>query len=639
MAVSDDEVVSNASHNTHFTDIVAARISRRGVLGGGVAMMAAGVLGGGVGQLLTSRRAGAQAAAVDGPEGGPLLGFAGIPTSTLDTVVVPPGYRWEVLIAWGDPVSERPGLRPGRQQHRGRPGAPVGHAQRRHRLLPASRAPVAASSCRTTSTPTTACSSPTAWPTGTPRRRASRRPPTACRSSRSSSVIAGGRSAGRPATPAGSPPTRRSAIAGPAAGHALLQTGADPTGTRCSARSTTAPWASRRGARTWPARRTSTGTSARRRNGPARDPLRHRRDQPVPLAHDRYPLRSRRRAQRGQPLRLGDRDRSVPPRLDAGQAHGARPPEARGRVGRGDRRQAGRRVHGRRRALRVHLPLRLQPAVAEGLPRGRPPARRRHPLRRPVQRRRHRRLVAAHDRQPGVGGLRQPGRHPHQRPRGGRRGGRHEDGPSRVDRRPRPQEGGVRHPHQQHPSRRRPATRGPTPPTPAPTTSTATSCAGATRRTSATRSSPGTSSPWPATRRSRRTGSTIVGDKYGSPDGLYVAPSGRLWIQTDVSTSTIDTGAYAGFGNNQMLCANPTTKETRRFLVGPKQCEITGVVRDARRANDVRRHPAPGRAARRHARQPGQSQGVQLLPGWAAGGRPRSSLIVITKDDGGKIGS
>ena len=59
------------------------------------------------------------------------------------------------------------------------------------------------------------------------------------------------------------------------------------------------------------------------------------------------------------------------------------------------------------------------------------------------------------------------------------------------------------------------------------------------------------------------TGSTIVGDKYGSPDGLYVAPSGRLWIQTDVSGSTINSGAYAGFGNNQMLCADPTTKETR----------------------------------------------------------------------------
>ena len=42
-------------------------------------------------------------------------------------------------------------------------------------------------------------------------------------------------------------------------------------------------------------------------------------------------------------------------------------------------------------------------------------------------------------------------------------------------------------------------------------------------------------------------GSTIIGDKYGSPDGIYVAPSGRLWIQTDVSGSTINAGAYAGF--------------------------------------------------------------------------------------------
>jgi secreted PhoX family phosphatase len=61
-------------------------------------------------------------------------------------------------------------------------------------------------------------------------------------------------------------------------------------------------------------------------------------------------------------------------------------------------------------------------------------------------------------------------------------------------------------------------------------------------------------------------GSTIVGDKYGSPDGIYVAPSGRLWIQTDVSGNTINSGDYAGFGNNQMLCADPSTKETRRFL-------------------------------------------------------------------------
>ena len=65
-------------------------------------------------------------------------------------------------------------------------------------------------------------------------------------------------------------------------------------------------------------------------------------------------------------------------------------------------------------------------------------------------------------------------------------------------------------------------------------------------------------------------GSTINGDKFGSPDGLYVAPSGRLWIQTDVSANTINSGAYAGFGNNQMLCADPQTGENSQVPGWPK---------------------------------------------------------------------
>ena len=183
------------------------------------------------------------------------------------------------------------------------------------------------------------------------------------------------------------------------------------------------------------------------------------------------------------------------------------------------------------------------------------------------------------------------------------------------------------------------ATRRPTRPTRAPTTSTATSSAGATRRTSAIRSSTGTSSPWPATRRYPAHGSTIIGDKYGSPDGFYVAPSGRLWIQTDVSTSTIDTGAYAGFGNNQMLCADPTTKETRRFLVGPKQCEITGcfVTPDERTMFVGIQHP--GERPDDTPGNPANPKEFSSFPDGPAGGRPRSSLIVITKDDGGKIGT
>jgi uncharacterized protein len=133
-------------------------------------------------------------------------------------------------------------------------------------------------------------------------------------------------------------------------------------------------------------------------------------------------------------------------------------------------------------------------------------------------------------------------------------------------------------------------------------------------------------------------GSTIVGDKYGSPDGIYVAPSGRLWIQTDVSTSTINAGAYAGFGNNQMLCADPVTRETRRFLVGPRQAEITGafVTPDERTMFVGIQHPGEPTS---ELSDPANPKAFSAWPEGAAGSRPRSSCIVITKDDGGPIGS
>jgi uncharacterized protein len=134
------------------------------------------------------------------------------------------------------------------------------------------------------------------------------------------------------------------------------------------------------------------------------------------------------------------------------------------------------------------------------------------------------------------------------------------------------------------------------------------------------------------------TGSTINGDKYGSPDGLYVAPSGRLWIETDVSTSTIDLGAYAGFGNNQMLCADPTTRRTRRFLVGPKQCEITGcfATPDETTLFVGIQHPGEIPSGLANTGDPKQ---YSTWPDGDLGGRPRSALIAITKDDGGEIGS
>ena len=65
----------------------------------------------------------------------------------------------------------------------------MGHAQRRRRVLPDPRFATGACSCRTTSMPTTVCCSRTASRIGTPRRRRSRSPRTACRSSRSSNAL------------------------------------------------------------------------------------------------------------------------------------------------------------------------------------------------------------------------------------------------------------------------------------------------------------------------------------------------------------------------------------------------------------------------------------------------------------------
>jgi hypothetical protein len=73
----------------------------------------------------------------------------------------------------------------------------------------------------------------------------------------------------------------------------------------------------------------------------------------------------------------------------------------------------------------------------------------------------------------------------------------------------------------------------------------------------------------------------------------------------------------------------------RRFLVGPRGCEITGLTESA-----------DGKALFVNIQHPGENTtATQLGAGtyessWPLGGtaRPRSSTIVITRNDGGKIG-
>lgn len=153
---------------------------------------------------------------------------------------------------------------------------------------------------------------------------------------------------------------------------------------------------------------------------------------------------------------------------------------------------------------------------------------------------------------------------------------------------------------------------------------------------------------------------------FSSPDGLAFTPStGIMWIQTD-------DGAYTDVTNCMMLAALPgkvgdgmkksllytasngvvTQVDTyvgqvpeasnlKRFLVGPKGSEITGIC-----------ETPDGRALFINIQHPGEATSPAILAdstqyqsqwpsnaGYGAGSRPRSATIVITKDDGGRIGS
>lgn len=130
----------------------------------------------------------------------------------------------------------------------------------------------------------------------------------------------------------------------------------------------------------------------------------------------------------------------------------------------------------------------------------------------------------------------------------------------------------------------------------------------------------------------------IRGDTYGSPDGLWFDQRGVLWIQTDVSTSTLGAGDYVNLPNNQMLAANPVTGETKRFLVGPKGCEVTGVVTTPDHRTMFVNIQHPGEPASETS-DPNNPKAISSWPDGAAGSRPRAATVVITKNDGGIIGT
>jgi len=130
----------------------------------------------------------------------------------------------------------------------------------------------------------------------------------------------------------------------------------------------------------------------------------------------------------------------------------------------------------------------------------------------------------------------------------------------------------------------------------------------------------------------------VRGDAFGCPDGLWVDGRGVLWIQTDMSTSAMGKGDLAKLGNNALLAADVTTGEIRRFMVGPAGCEVTGATAtpDGRTMFINIQHPGESPSERT---DPDQPRRFSNWPDFRPTGRPRSATVVIRKTDGGVIGT
>jgi uncharacterized protein len=130
----------------------------------------------------------------------------------------------------------------------------------------------------------------------------------------------------------------------------------------------------------------------------------------------------------------------------------------------------------------------------------------------------------------------------------------------------------------------------------------------------------------------------VKGDVFACPDGLWFDPNGRiLWIQTDVSMKQMSHKDFS-LGNNMMLAADPETGTVRRFLTGPKGCEVTGVTMTPDRKTMFVNIQHPGEPVG-DLSDPDNPKALSSWPDGPAGGRPRSATIAITRRDGGEIGS
>ncbi|WP_407323835.1 PhoX family protein [Acinetobacter pittii] len=137
-----------------------------------------------------------------------------------------------------------------------------------------------------------------------------------------------------------------------------------------------------------------------------------------------------------------------------------------------------------------------------------------------------------------------------------------------------------------------------------------------------------------------------------SPDGMWFDPRGVLWIQTDDGAYTdvtncmmlaalpgqIGDGAPATTSNGQqtLVGAKVTDSTLRRFLVGPKQCEITGIAMTPDYKAIFINVQHPGEDSASYSTPESNWPATQKDPSNKTA-RPRSATVVITRKDGGVI--
>ena len=130
----------------------------------------------------------------------------------------------------------------------------------------------------------------------------------------------------------------------------------------------------------------------------------------------------------------------------------------------------------------------------------------------------------------------------------------------------------------------------------------------------------------------------IQGDLFACPDGLTLDARGVLWVQTDMHAAQMNKGELQRMGNNQMLACDRATGEVRRFFTGPVNAEVTGVALtpDMRTMFINVQHPGETASDRSDPADPAK---YSNWPDYRQGGRPRSATVVIRKKDGGVIGT